>query len=202
MRAVLAAGMLLAGIVTTVGAERGAGPGQRNTPEVPPGLEAPAGHDVFLIAEAEGTQNFVCVATPGGLSWRFTGPQATLFVRVAGHPFQLATHFLSADASGAARPTWQHSLDTSRVWGRVLASSADPAYVAPGAVPWLLLEAAASEPGPASGAILSRTSFIQRVHTSGGLAPASGCTTANDAGVQALVPYTADYVFYRARRER
>jgi hypothetical protein len=39
---------------------------------------------------------------------------------------------------------------------------------------------------------------VQRVNTSGGIAPAAdGCARAADIGRRALVPYTADYVFYR-----
>jgi hypothetical protein len=45
---------------------------------------------------------------------------------------------------------------------------------------------------------LSTTTFVQRVNTRGGAAPAaSGCAQAADLGRKALVPYTADYVFYR-----
>lgn len=169
--------------------------------QVPPGLEAPAGHEAYLTLPAIGTQNFVCIATAAGFSWRFTGPQATLFLNIFGAPLQQATtHFLSADPMGTARPTWQHSFDTSRVWGRVVASSTDPVYVEPGAIPWLLLEAAATSLGPLGGGGLARTTFIQRVNTAGGLAPATGCSDAAHIGTQALVPYTTDYVFYRAVR--
>jgi hypothetical protein len=39
---------------------------------------------------------------------------------------------------------------------------------------------------------------VQRVNTQGGIAPATaGCSQAADIGKKALVPYTADYVFYR-----
>jgi len=67
------------------------------------------------------------------------GPQATLFNE---HGQQVITHFLSPnpDEAGTARATWQHSRDTSAVWARAIASSSDPAFVAPGAIPWLLLE--------------------------------------------------------------
>jgi hypothetical protein len=47
------------------------------------------------------------------------------------------------------------------------------------------------------GTMLSKTSFIQRLNTNGGSAPTEGCFTAGDVGKQALVPYTADYFFYR-----
>jgi hypothetical protein len=35
------------------------------------------------------------------------------------------------------------------------------------------------------------------VNTSGGVAPSTGCASATDVGKKALVPYTADYFFYR-----
>jgi|RhiMethySRZTD1v2_1073278.scaffolds.fasta_scaffold67302_3 Protein of unknown function (DUF3455) len=44
---------------------------------------------------------------------------------------------------------------------------------------------------------LTKTVYIQRVHTSGGKEPADGCTEA-DVGQQAIKPYTADYIFYKA----
>jgi len=37
------------------------------------------------------------------------------------------------------------------------------------------------------------------VVTSGGVAPATGCAAVTDVGHKALVPYSADYVFYRLR---
>lgn len=176
-------------------------PSGPDVPPVPPSLEVPAGHEVYLAGFAAGTQNYVCVATAAGLSWRFLGPQATLFLAFRGEPRQqIVTHFLSPDPMAAARPTWQHSFDSSRVWGRVLASSSDSAYVAPGAIPWLLLEAAGAAAGPLGGRQLARTTFIQRVNTSGGIAPVTGCSDGAHVGTQALVPYTTDYLFYRASR--
>ena len=41
------------------------------------------------------------------------------------------------------------------------------------------------------------TTFIQRVNTAGGIVPTTGCKSARDTGKKAMVPYTADYVFYR-----
>lgn len=174
-------------------------------PEVPANLEVPAGHSVFFKGQATGTQNFICMNTASGMAWTFLGPQATLFQSFAGEfDQQNATHFLSANPAenGLARPTWQHSFDTSRVWARALASSTDPAYVEPGAVPWLLLEAAGAAAGPTGGLTLARTVYIHRVNTSGGLAPTTGCSGSADVGKLSLVPYTADYYFYRAARGR
>jgi hypothetical protein len=44
---------------------------------------------------------------------------------------------------------------------------------------------------------LSETTFIQRLNTSGGSAPATGCSASTDVGKQVLVPYTAKYYFFR-----
>ena len=167
---------------------------------VPANLEVPAGNTLFLAASATGTQNYVCL--PGknknDVAWRFIGPQATLF-----SGGQVTTHFLSVNPIEAtvARPTWQHSVDTSKVWGRVLSSSADANYVASGAIPWLLLEAAGTEAGPGGGGIMAQTTFIQRVNTAGGVAPATGCSEDEHVGKIALVPYTTDYFFYRKAQD-
>ena len=112
---------------------------------------------------------------------------------------QVATHFLSPNPieGGAARATWQHSADTSRVWAAAIASSTDAAFVAPGAIPWLLLKVVGQQGGPGGGTTLSGALFIQRTNTAGGQAPPTGCKTAQDVGRKALVPYETDYVFYR-----
>jgi hypothetical protein len=166
-------------------------------PPVPTNLEVEYGNTPFLIGHAIGTQDYVCLLRAGGFAWTFFGPQATLFGD-AGQ--QLITHFLSAnpDENGTLRATWQQSQDTSAVWALAVANSTDPVYVAAGAIPWLLLRVVGAEDGPTGGAALSATTFVQRVNTTGGTAPAGdGCTHAADIGKKALVPYTADYVFYR-----
>ena len=171
-------------------------------PPVPDNLQVPAGHTLFLGASATGTQNYICLSVARKTwAWRFLGPQATLFVGGAGGGAQqISTHFLSVNPIEGmlARPTWQDSIDTSRVWGRVRSSSTDANYVAPGAIPWLLLETAGTELGPTGGAFMAQTTFIQRVNTSGGIAPATGCSDDDHIGKVALVPYTTDYFFYRA----
>jgi hypothetical protein len=163
---------------------------------VPANLEVPAGHSAYLTTHAEGTQNYVCVLAGEGFGWQFFGPQATL-LDAGGE--QVATHFLSPnpDEAGVPRATWQHSGDTSAVWAAAIANSTDPAFVAPGAIPWLLLRAVGTQPGPAFGNTLGATTYIQRVNTSGGVAPVAGCRSAKDGGKKALVPYSTDYIFYR-----
>jgi hypothetical protein len=174
---------------------------QPAAPAVPADLKVPAGHTLFLRASATGTQNYVCLPTDSGFGWVFFGPQATLFRSKT----QIITHFLSPnpDEEGLPRATWQHSRDTSRVWGNAVASSSDPAFVRPGAIPWLLLEVVGADPGPARGTRLTGTVYIQRIRTSGGVAPATGCDDqAPNVGAKALVPYEADYLFYKRTRPR
>jgi hypothetical protein len=163
-------------------------------PPVPEALAVPEGNRPFLLVHAFGTQNYVCLEP--GAAWTFLGPQATVFDGESG---QVMTHFLSANPveGGALRATWQHSRDSSAVWALAIASSSDPDFVPAGAVPWLLLRVAGAEAGPTGGDRLTATSYIQRVNTGGGTAPAGACPA---VGARLLVPYTADYVFYRERR--
>lgn len=175
----------------------------RHVPDVPANLEVPAGHAPFLIARATGTQNYICQTSGAGFAWKLFGPQATLFHEVYGQPWQqVATHYLSAnpDEGGLARPTWQHSIDSSRVWGRAAASSTDPTYVRFDAIAWLLVEVVGAAPGTLGSRRLSQTTFIQRVNTEGGLADPTTCTDFTQVGSTVLVPYETDYVFYRAAR--
>jgi hypothetical protein len=174
-------------------------------PPVPHDLEVPAGNKAFLKGHAVGTQNYICLPCPNattpeamcpdasGFAWTFFGPQATLF---NDDDKQIITHFLSPnpDKGGTASPTWQHSRDTSTVWGAAIASSS----VASDAIPWLLLEVVGTEPGPTGGDRLTKTTFIQRLSTSGGIALSTGCAQSTDVGEKALVPYEADYFFYKA----
>jgi hypothetical protein len=187
-------------------------------PPVPGNLKPPAGHKLYRRGHAIGTQGYVCMPCPNqitpasacpasGFAWAFFGPQATLFDVEDGDDAQIMTHFLSPnpEEGGKPRPAWQHSRDTSIVWGNnsmpPAQSSADPAYVAPGAIPWLLLPTAGTQGGPTGGGRLTRTTYIQRLNTAGGAAPAaSSCAAAGDAGKKALVDYSADYYFYRAAK--
>lgn len=100
------------------------------------------------------------------------------------------TAFGPFEYRGAAR------VSSSRVWARAIESSTDPTFVENGAIPWLLLTASGTEPGPAGGAFFTQTAFIQRVNTRGGAAPSTGCTQRGDIGALVLVPYEADYFFY------
>ncbi len=73
----------------------------------------------------------------------------------------------------------------------------DAVDVTPGAVAWLKLTAVGTQNGTNAGDLLAKTTFVQRVNTSGGVAPpADTCDSAHEVGRQAFRPYTADYIFY------
>ena len=172
--------------------------GQVTVPPVPADLEVEPGFKAFLEGHAVGTQNYVCQPSGAGFAFTLFTPQATLF-NDADH--QIITHFFSPnpDEHGTIRATWENSRDTSTVWAALVpdGSSTDAAFVAPGAIAWLKLEVVGHEDGPTGGDKLSETTFIQRLNTSGGLAPLTGCSSLADVGKKAFVPYTADYFFYR-----
>src|SRR4029079_5905129 len=107
-------------------------------------------------------------------------------------------HYFSPNPEehGTIRATWQHSRDTSIVWGGAATASTNSDFVAKDAIPWLRLPKGGTQEGPTGGDTLTKTSFIQRLNTSGGLAPFSGCSEAANVGAKAFVPYTADYFFY------
>ena len=169
-------------------------------PRVPSNLQVPAGNRAFREGHAVGTQNYICLPTSTGFAWTFFGPQATL---LDDDDEQIITHFLSAnpDESDTPRPTWQDSRDTSAVWGKAIASSSDPAFVASGAIPWLLLQVVGTQSGPTGGDRVTKTTFIQRLNTSGGVAPSTGCVSSADVGKKALIPYLANYFFYRVAQD-
>jgi hypothetical protein len=172
--------------------------GNISVPALPPDLaEVPPPHQVAFVGHAIGTQNYVCLPVGLGVAWTLFTPQATLF-RENGQ--QLTTHFFSPnpdpDDNLTVRAAWQHSRDSSTVWGRVTDSSSDANFVAPGAIPWLTVETAGVQQGPSGSDVMTEITFIQRLNTVEGGAPATGCSVATDVGKRAFVPYRADYFFY------
>jgi hypothetical protein len=166
-------------------------------PPMPANLEVPAGNKLFLVGYASGTQQYMCLFNGASFAWSFFGPQATLF---KDNDKPIISHYLSPNPAegGTPRAAWQHNHDASTVWATPITSSTDSAYVAPGAIPWLLLQVKGVQAGPGGGDKLTKTTFIQRLNTSGGVAPTSGCTALADVGKKALVPYTTYYFFYKS----
>ncbi len=194
-------------------------------PMVPAAIQVPAGNSAYLLGHATGTQGYICLPTStGSYAWSNTGstsgpaniarPEAILYT---GRDFEIITHFLSPNPlepapnpfeNGQPRPTWQSVLDGSMVWGNKIGSitaGSDPSCPNTGSISCLLLQAVGTQTGPHGGSIMAVDTYIQRLNTSGGSAPASPqtgcaecCAASTDVGNEVLVPYTADYWFYRA----
>ncbi len=167
-------------------------------PAVPGDIEAPEDVRPFLAGHAVGTQNYICApaATATGVDWFFLGPQATVFDSESD---QIITHFLSKNPYlvDTLHATWQSSRDSSAVWAKKRYGSTDSRYVAPDAIEWLLLEVTGPAVGPTGGDRLTKTKFIHRVNTVGGLKPPAGECTPATINTRKLVPYEADYYFYK-----
>ena len=221
VRSLYVAALVLAcafGTVTNAAAQK------ITSPTTPALITPPAGNSAFLLGHAlVGTQGYVCLPKGTGASWTVKGarPEATLFTTVFGQDFQIITHFLSPDTNpneAAPNPlpfgnaTWQSSFDSSKVWAQVplsnsttppspasIPAGSDPSCPNTGSIACLLLQSIGSLQGPTGGKLLTQTTFVQRLNTNGGSAPddADGCGSATNVGNQRLVPYTADYYFFR-----
>ena len=176
-------------------------------PPTPTQITPDPGNSAFLVGHAVGSQGYTCLPTnTGGTAWTVNGrPEATLFTDVFGQQFQIITHFLSIDekpidqtpASPAGNATWQSSFDSSRVWakatGTIPAGTDRDSCPNTGAIPCLLLKSIGNDRGPTGGGLLAKVTFVQRLNTNGGAAPTTSCSV----GQTQLVPYTADYFFFR-----
>ena len=184
---------------------------QVTPPTTPDTIAVPAGNSAYLVGHAFGSQGYTCLPTAtGGTAWNPTArPEATLFSDLFGQQFQIITHFQSINENpkaGVAVPrsgnaTWQSSLDSSRVWmvkTKGIDAGTDPASCPnTGSIQCLLLQSVGNAKGPTGGNLLAKTTFIQRLNTRGGAVPTTACAV----GQTQLVPYTADYYFYRADKQ-
>jgi hypothetical protein len=143
---------------------------------IPSELQVPAGQTLLLTVKAEGDQIYVCkanVTKQNQLEWTLQAPEAKLFQNGQ----QIGKHY--------GGPTWE-SNDGSKIVGRVKARVNAPQA---DAIPWLLLEVKTHE----GEGRMSRVNWIQRIATSGGKAPATGCDREN---ATVRVGYSSDYLFY------
>lgn len=148
--------------------------------DLPEAVRVPAGHTQSLYAMAAGELTYECRTKKDmadAYEWGFVGPVATMTNA-------------SGDVLGKyyAGPTWE-SKDGSKVTGKQVAVSPG----APGAIPLQLVKA---NPSMGEGSMKDVT-YIQRLNTVGGVAPALPCG-AEQKGQRQQVAYKADYVFYKA----
>jgi len=164
--------LLLVALVAPAGADPGNGNSFPDLGDCQQ-LRVGAGNVVVLDAFGVGVQ----IYTWNGTIWTGPVPAATLFADAGDHGV-VATHF--------AGPTWE-----SNSGSRVVGAAIDRCTPDPDSIPWVLLGAASTE----GSGIFAKVTFIQRLHTVGGNAPTAPGTT---VGEEARVPYTAEYVFYKA----
>ena len=110
--------------------------------------------------------------------WVFVGPDAKLNDR---NGKQVGKYY-------GPPATWE-SMDGSKLTGAQVAVAPSAA----GNIPYQLVKA---NPVMGSGAMTGVT-YIQRVKTMGGVAPAMACAASN-MGSKQIVKYQADYIFYKA----
>lgn len=149
------------------------------TPDAPAAITVPAGNKVVMTTVGIGQLTYECrvKANMAGIyEWVLAGPDAVLY---DSNKKPVGKYY--------GGPTWE-SMDGSKVTGKQLAIAPNP-----GSIPLQLVQA---NPATGNGAMTGIT-YIQRLDTRGGTAPATPCTGTNISEKQ-LVKYQADYVFYKA----
>lgn len=148
---------------------------------LPATVQVPAGNKVAMETIGVGDITYLCSPKKdmaGQFEWVFVGPDARLNDRSGK---QVGKYF-------GPPATWE-SMDGSKLTGAQVA-------VAPGSAGSIPLQLVKGNPAMGSGAMTGVT-YIQRVATQGGVAPATACAAGN-TGAKQLVKYQADYIFYKA----
>lgn len=148
---------------------------------LPDAVKVPTGHAVAMETVGVGEITYECRAKAnmaGEHEWVFVGPKAALNDRSGK---TVGTYY-------GPPATWQ-SMDGSKLTGAQLA-------VAPAGMGNIPLQLVKANPAMGSGA-MNGVTYIQRVATKGGVAPAMPCN-AGAVGQQQIVTYQADYIFYKA----
>ena len=143
-------------------------------PQVPTDIAVPEGNKAFLVGHAVGVQIYTC----GASGWGTSVPRANLY---DDRGRLIVTHF--------AGPSWR-AKDGSTVTGAVETR----VTVDPTAIPWLRLKATPTVPGR-----LGQHHVHPADRHQGRPLPAAADCNAQTSGTVKEVPYTADYVFWKAK---
>ncbi|MFD5091988.1 DUF3455 domain-containing protein [Amycolatopsis thailandensis] len=139
---------------------------------VPDAIKVPDGNKRLATYRGEGVQIYGCT----GGAWTLIQPAATLSRRGQ----TIALH--------SKGPVWTSTVDGSTVGAAAVPGASVPR---PNAVPELLLKANLNS----GDGVFGKVTYVQRLDTRGGLAPAGTCAT----GAQTAVQYSADYAFWVAK---
>ncbi|HSV50894.1 MAG TPA: DUF3455 domain-containing protein [Burkholderiaceae bacterium] len=148
---------------------------------LPDAVKVPAGHMVAMETVGAGDITYECRARAnmaGQYEWVFVGPDARLMDRKG---MQIGRYY-------GPPATWENK-DGSKV-------TATQVAVAPAGTGNIPLQLVKANPALGMGA-MQGVSYIQRVATQGGVAPAMACD-ASSMGQKQVVKYQADYIFWRA----
>ncbi|MGW4910061.1 DUF3455 domain-containing protein [Streptomyces sp. NPDC004270] len=139
----------------------------------PAALAVPDGNKLTGVYSAHGVQTYTC--TDG--AWKLLEPAATLSDKRDRAHRPVALH--------SRGPVWVSTVDGSAVNASALVTSPKE-----GTIPELLLKATATR----GAGTFEGVTYVQRLNTEGGVAPAAACTGTD----QVSVPYSATYAFYKA----
>ncbi|WP_328481309.1 DUF3455 domain-containing protein [Streptomyces sp. NBC_00377] len=159
-------------LLSTTAGHAAPAPSATTRVDAPPALKVPEGNRLTGVFDARGVQTYAC--TDG--AWKLLEPAATLsYGRDRAHR-PVALH--------SRGPVWVSTVDGSAVNAAALVTSPRT-----GTIPELLLKTTATR----GAGVFADVSYIQRLNTSGGVAPTTACTGTD----QVSVPYSATYVFYK-----
>jgi hypothetical protein len=148
---------------------------------LPAAVQVPAGHKVAMETVGIGQITYECRAKKDQAmeqEWAFVGPDARLTDRQG----RVIGRYFGPPA------TWAHQ-DGSKV-------TATQVAVAPSSAGNIPLQLVKAEPATGMGAMQGVT-YIQRVATRGGVAPAMACNSST-LGQKQVVQYQADYIIWKA----
>ena len=153
---------------------------QRREPELP----SPVCDELALSDEYQLSAHVYALGVQiyrwSGTAWTFIGPEATLYAD-PGYRGKVGIHY-----SG---PTWEANDGSIVMAARIAGCTPNR-----GAIPWLLLGATSTS----DHGYFANVARIQRINTIGGTAPAEAGAFIGD---EARVPYTTEYLFYRATND-
>ena len=148
---------------------------------LPATVQVPAGNKVAMETVGVGEITYQCSPKKdmaGQFEWVFVGPDAKLNDRSGK---QVGKYY-------GPPATWE-SMDGSKLTATQIA-------VAPNGTGNIPSQLVKGNPAMGSGA-MSGVTYIQRVDTKGGVAPAMACAAGN-VGAKEIVKYQADYIFYKS----
>ena len=148
---------------------------------LPAAVQVPAGNKVAMETIGRGEITHECRAKAGAagqFEWVFAGPDAKLLDRSGK---QVGKYY-------GPPATWE-SMDGSKLTAVQIA-------VAPHMASSIPLQLVKANPAMGAGS-MQGISYIQRVATQGGVAPAIPCAASN-LNAKEIVNYQADYIFYKA----